>query len=257
MAATPNQPAGNGSATGISAAAAAAAAGQAASKGTGSGQVGKELGAGIAKWWQSLTASAAPVKGELQKAAKGLQSRTQGWTMPSMPVDVKVDFLRPTAEAVKETFHNVWVQLPPPMQQAAPYVGVAMGSGLLVFAVQQQRIKRQRKRTEEVRLEVQTLLKERTTLLQQIRDLHDKPRTDMELRLSKAVAEATNAAAAAAEAAAHAAVACVVLACAAPCWPPLVISSAAGDVTSAYIITSTRIQQVAEATIFSWRWWTI
>lgn len=60
-----------------------------------------------------------------------------------MPVDVKVDFLRPTVEAVREAVLNVqtaYLQLPPHVQQAAPLVGVAVGSGLVVFLVQQRRV---------------------------------------------------------------------------------------------------------------------
>lgn len=58
-------------------------------------------------------------------------------------VDVKVDFLNPTIETVKASVAHAWSQLPPPVQQAAPFVGVAAGSGLLVFAIQQRRIHNQ------------------------------------------------------------------------------------------------------------------
>lgn len=80
----------------------------------------------------------------------------------------------------------------------------------------------QRKKTDDMRFELQALIKERASLLRQINDLQSRPRTDMELRLSHAVSEATNAAAAAAEAAARAAGACVMQRRpAAAAYPPL------------------------------------
>ena len=46
---------------------------------------------------------------------------------------------------------GVWVQLPPPVQQAAPYAGAALASGVVVFAVQQYRLKNQVRRARGVR----------------------------------------------------------------------------------------------------------
>ena len=96
-------------------------------------------GAGIAGLWQQLThrggSAVSSVQQQVAQVAKTVQQ--QKW---SMPVDVKVDFLRPTFETVKETLTTAWVQLPPPVQQAAPYVGVAVGSGLVVFLIQQRRV---------------------------------------------------------------------------------------------------------------------
>ena len=37
----------------------------------------------------------------------------------------------------------MWTQLPPPVQQAAPFIGVGLGTGLVVFAVQQHRLNKQ------------------------------------------------------------------------------------------------------------------
>lgn len=170
-------------------AAAAAAAGKAAAGASGN------------VWWSGLVQRAESAKAHMAKTVKGLQK--------GVPVDVKVDFLRPTMDAMKESMNSAWRQLPPPVQQAVPYVGVALGSGLIVFAIQQHRVNVQRRKREEVRLEVQSLLKERAALLRQINDLHTRPRTDVEVRLAGAVAEATNAAAAAAEAAAHMVTACI------------------------------------------------
>lgn len=61
----------------------------------------------------------------------------------TMPVDVKVDFLNPTIQTVQASLNAAWAQLPPPVQQAAPYAGVAVGSGLLVYVIQQRRLNNQ------------------------------------------------------------------------------------------------------------------
>lgn len=54
-----------------------------------------------------------------------------------------MDFLNPTIETIQASLNSAWKQVPPPVQQAAPFVGVAVGSGLLVFLVQQRRINNQ------------------------------------------------------------------------------------------------------------------
>jgi hypothetical protein len=95
---------------------------------------------GLVGWWKQVTGQhGAAVRTHANTIATKVRARTQGLKW-SMPVDVKVDFLRPTIETVRETLTNVWIQLPPPVQQAAPFVGVAVGSGLLVYVVQQRRI---------------------------------------------------------------------------------------------------------------------
>lgn len=82
-----------------------------------------------------------------QRATRSLRTRSTRLptcTKPPPPqVDVKVDFLRPTFQAIEESAQAIWTQLPPPVQQAAPYVGVGLGTGLIVFAVQQHRLKHQ------------------------------------------------------------------------------------------------------------------
>ncbi|EFN52241.1 hypothetical protein CHLNCDRAFT_139118 [Chlorella variabilis] len=147
----------------------------------------------------------------MEQRVRGAVTKLQKtkWTMP---VDVKVDFLKPTIETVSESLRGAWVQLPPPVQQAAPYVGVAMGSGIVVYAVQQRRLNQQRERSAELQLQVTALHKERHELLRRVNTLkaNRAPRTEMEARLANAVAEATNAAAAAADAAARAATACII-----------------------------------------------
>lgn len=85
-----------------------------------------------------------------------------------------MDFLKPTIETVSESLRGAWVQLPPPVQQAAPYVGVAMGSGIVVYAVQQRRLNQQRERSAELQLQVTALHKERHELLRRVNTLKVK-----------------------------------------------------------------------------------
>ena len=92
-------------------------------------------GGGLGAWWKNLTSQHGPA---IEHHVNRLKTKKF-----SMPVDVKIDFLRPTVEAMREaadTARVMFYQLPPPVQQAAPFVGVAIGSGLLVFAVQQRRV---------------------------------------------------------------------------------------------------------------------
>jgi hypothetical protein len=123
-----------------------------------------------------------------------------------------VDFLRPTYETIKETVTAVWVQLPPPVQMAAPYVGAGVASGLVVFALQQRRVGHHQRREEELGAQVKVLRADRDALLKRVNLLKAKsgsPRSEVEARMALAIAEATNAAAAAADAAARAATACI------------------------------------------------
>ncbi len=64
------------------------------------------------------------MKGPQGKAVSDFSSMVKdkvGKMKVAMPVDVKVDFLKPTMETIRESANNVWVQLPPQAQVAAPY----------------------------------------------------------------------------------------------------------------------------------------
>ena len=164
--------------------------------------------AGITAWWRSFSGKHGQ---NLKNATASMKTKLQS-TKFSMPVDVKVDILRPTVEAVKETSHSVWVKLPPPVQQAAPYIGVAMGSSAVVYLIQQRRIKRLEEKRQELQVRVDNLQREKEDLIKRINSLEIKfgtSRIEAESRMAVAVAEATNAAAAAADAAARAATACI------------------------------------------------
>ena len=60
--------------------------------------------------------------------------------MIATAVHVDVDFINPFVTSVKKASRDVWMQLPPPVRQAAPYVGASVGTGLLVYNIQQRRI---------------------------------------------------------------------------------------------------------------------
>ena len=65
------------------------------------------------------------MKGPQGKAVSNFSNMVKdkvGKMKVAMPVDVKVDFLKPTMETIRESANNVWVQLPPQAQVAAPYV---------------------------------------------------------------------------------------------------------------------------------------
>lgn len=131
----------------------------------------------------------------------------------AMPVDVKVDFLQPTIQTVKGTLDSAWQQLPPQAQQAAPFVGVALGSGLLVYMIQQRRIRYYRKKRDDLVAEIKSLQKDKDDLKFKVGVLKAGggiPRSENEIKMATAIAEATNAAAAAADAAARAATSCIV-----------------------------------------------
>ena len=48
--------------------------------------------------------------------------------------------MTPFVSSVKKASRDVWLQLPPPVRQAAPYVGASVGTGILVFRIQQRRL---------------------------------------------------------------------------------------------------------------------
>ena len=60
--------------------------------------------------------------------------------LASVAVHVDVDFMGPFVTSVKKASKDVWLQLPPPVRQAAPYVGAGLGTGVLVFSIQQRRL---------------------------------------------------------------------------------------------------------------------
>ena len=131
----------------------------------------------------------------------------------AMPVDVKVDFLKPTMETIRESAHNVWVQLPPQAQVAAPYVATAFGTFVVVNIIQQRRVNYYRSKRDALLIEDKQLQREKDDFRYKVgvrKAGGGIPRSEMEVKLAAAISEATNAAAAAAGAPASAATSCVV-----------------------------------------------
>lgn len=94
---------------------------------------------GVAAWWNKLVSTHRPgIEQRIKGAVTSLQK-----TKIAMPVDVKIDFIQPFCDTVKKSANAAWQQLPPPVQQAAPYVGVAVSSGFIVFVLQQRRLNNQ------------------------------------------------------------------------------------------------------------------
>jgi hypothetical protein len=179
--------------------------GSAALRGAAGSGAASGVGGGLSAWWGQVSAKA--VEGQ-RAAAAAIRSRAG----KGMPVDVKVDFINPTLDTIRDTASVAWRALPQQAQAAAPFVGAAAGSALLVFAVQQRRVAFQRARAEEARAQVVVLRRDNAELAKRVALLKARsggPRTDVEARMAAAVAEATNAAAAAADAAARAATACI------------------------------------------------
>ena len=58
-------------------------------------------------------------------------------------VHVDVDVLNPMITSVKKGARDIWIRLPAPVQQAAPYVAVGTTTGLLVWKIQSGRLKRE------------------------------------------------------------------------------------------------------------------
>ncbi|KAK9817911.1 hypothetical protein WJX72_004208 [[Myrmecia] bisecta] len=133
-----------------------------------------------------------------------------------MPVHVDVDFINPAMDTVKRTARNVWMQLPPQVQQAAPYVAVGFTTSLVVYRVKQHQFHQEQKKNLRLSEELDKTVVERDELRLQVRDLKaiakqqaNAPRSASEMRMAAAVAESTTAAAAAATAAANAASKCL------------------------------------------------
>lgn len=61
----------------------------------------------------------------------------------SFAVRVDVDFLNPMIVSVKQGARDIWIRLPPPVQQGLPYFAVGATTGMLVWKIQGGRLKRE------------------------------------------------------------------------------------------------------------------
>lgn len=126
---------------------------------------------------------------------------------------VDVDFFGPIILTAKREAVRAWRKLPPPAQNASPYVATAAASGGSVFAWQRRRLLHERARGDLLATRVESLSAERVRLqdaCKALRAAAATPRAAADVRSAEAVAAATAAAAAAASAAAEAAKACAV-----------------------------------------------
>ena len=58
-------------------------------------------------------------------------------------VHVDVDVLNPIIKEVKKNARDIWVKLPPPVQQGLPYVAVGATTGMLVWKIQGGRLEKE------------------------------------------------------------------------------------------------------------------
>ena len=58
-------------------------------------------------------------------------------------VHVDVDFIGPFFLTMKKNAKDIWIRLPPPVQQGLPYVGAATGTGLIVWKIQAGRLRKE------------------------------------------------------------------------------------------------------------------
>jgi len=175
---------------------------------------GKPLPGGKIKpapWWSGLGQKWTETTAGVQTNWANTTKRWYKHGKFQMPVDVQVDVLRPMWVSIQESSDAVWRRLPPPVQQAAPYLGAASLTALVVHRIGAGKLQAERERNQRLRGRVDLLLSENEELHMKIADLKARaqgPRSPSELSMARALAEATQAAAAAATAAASAATAC-------------------------------------------------
>lgn len=58
-------------------------------------------------------------------------------------VHVDVDVLNPMILSVKQGARDIWIRLPPPVQQGLPYFAVGATTGMIVWKIQGGRLKRE------------------------------------------------------------------------------------------------------------------
>ncbi|DBA92532.1 hypothetical protein WJX77_009384 [Trebouxia sp. C0004] len=175
--------------------------------------------AGKAPFWQWWGSEASKHSNTTKNGAQEFLSRfhgnAKGFKLPKfeMPVHVDVDFMTPFVTSVKKASRDVWLQLPPPVRQAAPYVGASVGTGMLVFRIQQRRLDHAHAKNKalEQRLEVITTERDDAKILaKELKSQASRPQGTSEMQMVAAVSQATRAAAEAATAAAGAAAICII-----------------------------------------------
>ena len=104
---------------------------------------------GTQDWWAKSTAgSGKPFKmpkWEMPGAAAlpSQPSCAQALLLTCVPrraVKVDVDVLNPVIKSVKQASRDIYRQLPPPVQQALPFISVAFASSFVVWTIQAKRL---------------------------------------------------------------------------------------------------------------------
>mmetsp|Transcript_28869 Transcript_28869/g.81305 ORF Transcript_28869/g.81305 Transcript_28869/m.81305 type:complete len:192 (-) Transcript_28869:203-778(-) len=162
---------------------AGAGAGTGASGGAGAGKPPPEL-------WESINSKGKEFGSSVLKRAQSIK----------VPAE-----LEPTIASARQATVETWAKLPGPVQQAMPFVtvGATVALGMKLFS--DRALFAEKVKTMELQSKLAVVTEERDRLKAQTQ----LPRTDQELKMSKAISDATQAAAAASQAAALAAQACI------------------------------------------------
>lgn len=167
-------------------------------------------------WWGSeMNKNSTTAKNGAQEFLSRFHGNAKGFKLPKfeMPVHVDVDFMGPFVTSVKKASRDVWMHLPPPVRQAAPYVGAGMGTGILVFNIQQRRLDHANAKNKALEQRLEILITERDdakVLAKELKSQASRPQGASEVQMVAAVSQATRAAAEAATAAAGAASICII-----------------------------------------------
>jgi len=128
-------------------AAKAAAATSAAATGAAKAH-GGEFFANIQKseWFGNVQKLTSKAGQDISGSWKGIQSAAQkGVHLPAVPMDLKVDFLGPTLESVKQGANKAWTAIPPDVRrvtvQALPLAGAAVAGGAVGAWVEQRKFR--------------------------------------------------------------------------------------------------------------------
>jgi len=180
---------------------------EAATNGAKNGAKGaaKKGGSSLMSWWKGFEKGA---KDMGNRVAVGVATEAKKLKGPAMEMKVNVDVLKPTIDGFKHSLGEFWVQVPPPVRKASPYVGVACLTALVIHSVESRLRHASEKK---LALKMALMEEEKIALADRLKELESNRylRGDSTVDLSRAVAESTAAAAQAASAAAEAARYCI------------------------------------------------
>eukprot|EP00873_Tetraselmis_striata_P003213 jgi/Tetstr1/423477/TSEL_014158.t1 len=151
-----------------------------------------------------------PLWESVQEKGKALSSnmlkRAQSIKIPEVPAE-----LEPTITSARQKTVETWARLPGPVQAALPFVAVGATVAFGVKLVSDRALFQEKVKSMRLESQLQVVTTERDQLRARVTTLNnltDTPRSERELRMARAISEATQAAAAASQAAALAAQSC-------------------------------------------------